>query len=153
MYAPHILPQGCRNSDDGSSWQEPIWPFLVRRYRVNIVQNAVSYKTRVSTDFWFGVFQGYCKEWLGFSFDFVSDSAEELASLLEGYYADIRKKGSMEYKRSSYGAARSAIQCHLGSGQRRINIFNNQAALTRFWMAYSQPKTLPGMSQQSNRKL
>lgn len=95
--------------------------------RVQIVQNAVPHKTRVATDFWVGVFQSYCKNRHGSYFDFDTGAAEELATILEGYYADVRKKDGTEYKKASYGAARSAIQRRLDSSQRHMNIFTDQA--------------------------
>ena len=84
--------------------------------RVQIVQNAGPHKTRAATDFWVGVFQSYCKNRHGSYFDFDTGAAEELATILEGYYADVRKKDRTEYKKASYGAARSAIH---GSAKQR----------------------------------
>ena len=61
----------------------------------------------------------------GSSFDFGNGTLNDLAGLLEGYYTDIRKKDGSEYKKASYVAARSAIQGHLDSVKRDINIFHD----------------------------
>ena len=66
--------------------------------RAQTVKNALPEKTGIATDFWVGIFERYCSERHGLNFNFASGSADELASLLAGYYAEIRKKDGTEYK-------------------------------------------------------
>ena len=66
--------------------------------RAQTVKNALPEKTGIATDFWVGIFERYCSERHGLNFNFASGSADELASLLAGYYTEIRKKDGSESK-------------------------------------------------------
>ena len=87
------------------------------------MREAVPKSTRVVTDYWVGGFEKYCQEHTPpIKVDFETVSASELACVLEGFYADVRRKDGMEYKWNSFLAARGGIQRHLSSIQCGINI-------------------------------
>ena len=50
-----------------------------------------------------------------------------MALLLEGFFADTRRKNGENYKRNSMLAARAAINRHLSSVRPSINIFTDSA--------------------------
>ena len=96
--------------------------------RAALVENAVPKSTRTSTNFWVTQLSTYCEERrLKPPLDFAKNTPEELAMFLEAFYADLQKKDGSEYKRNSYLAARAAIQRHLSSFNRQINIFSDTA--------------------------
>ena len=49
-------------------------------------------------------------------------SEDELVNVLGHFFCSIRKENGEEYKRSGYIAARSAIQRHLDSLERKISL-------------------------------
>ena len=59
----------------------------------------------------------------GPTISFVCSSAEELATVLEKVYAEVRPKKGCEYSRSSNLAARAAVQRHLRVLKRSCNTF------------------------------
>ena len=91
--------------------------------RVKLVNDAVPKKTSESNTCWKRVFDEYCGEAKGKVVDFKTVSAEELASVLESFFVDVRKKNGAEYKKNSLLAARAAIQRLLANEGRKINIF------------------------------
>ena len=70
--------------------------------RLALVREAVPKSTRVATDYWVGVFEKYCQERTPpIKVDFETVSASELACVLEGFYADVRRKDVTDYKESA----------------------------------------------------
>ena len=63
--------------------------------RKEIVDGVVPQKTREANEFWARVFDDYCEE-KGAPVDFTQGSKEELASIVKGFYADMRKKDGDE---------------------------------------------------------
>ena len=76
----------------------------------------------ISTGTWITALSAYCKDK---PVDLATCSEDELAPLLEGFYCDLRRQDGSKYKRSSYLAARSAIQRHLSSLGRPFNIVSS----------------------------
>lgn len=89
--------------------------------RDKLIADAVSKRTVASTNTWITSFEDYCKK-IGEHISYKDTSAEDLASILERYYVDARKQDGSEYRRSSFIAARSAINRHLSAFSRDIDI-------------------------------
>lgn len=95
--------------------------------RAKLVEDAVPAATKRATEFWVRVFLEFCAcrnlPPDGSSFQFEKASRTELASALEMFYADCRKKDGTEYTKNSIMAARGAIQRHLAKLGVRMNVF------------------------------
>ena len=57
--------------------------------------------------------------------DWNSISPNNLATYLEGFYADVRRKDGVAYKKNSMKAGRSALQRQLFNCKRQINIITD----------------------------
>ena len=93
--------------------------------RDKLLRDAVPASTRNATSYWITVFKDFCMaSYIVCNLETVSE--DELANALEHFFCSIRKKNREEYKRSGYIAARSAIQRHLDSLERKINLRNEK---------------------------
>lgn len=91
--------------------------------RSRLVAAAVPKNTQSSTTYWVSMFASYWKEKKSTDFDGKVVSHSDLASVLEGFYADARKKDGSEFKRNSLMAARGALNRHLLSLRADVNLF------------------------------
>ena len=103
---------------------------VVRRHRFDdftesqqetLVAAAVPLKTKQATDFWWGVFQSFCRE-KGISVDVTTISAGALADILKKFYGGLRTKKGETYQATSYLSARAAIQRKLTAANRLFNL-------------------------------
>ena len=75
-------------------------------------------------------------------------SEDKLAKVLEHFFCSIRKKNGEEYKRSGYIAVRSAIQRHLDSLERKINLKGEKfVRCNRVLDAYLKDKKMDGREE------
>ena len=96
--------------------------------RQKTVENAVPVSTKKVTNTWVAALQAYAEE-KSVQLNLTTIPAEDLAGLLEGFYADARRKNGEPYKRNSMLSARAAINRSLSSVQPSINIFKDPAFL------------------------
>ena len=86
-----------------------------------MLEQAVPDATQHATKFWMSVFNWFCHE-IGLTLDLTSCSAVKLDGVLGKFYAGLRTKTGGFYKCSSYLAARTRIQRHLGALNRRLTL-------------------------------
>ena len=91
---------------------------------LQMLTEAGNENTARATSTWLWVVSDYRRE-ESLKISFACCSAEELATFLEKFYAEVKpKKGTgCEYSKSSYLAARAATQRHLRVPKRPFNIF------------------------------
>ena len=86
-----------------------------------LLDSPVPQSTKAVTKFWLSVVADFARD-SKIDLDFETIDEPRLASFLEDFYCSLRRKDGSEYKRSSYLAARGAIQRELNRLNRRINI-------------------------------
>ena len=72
------------------------------------IDASVPETTKVSTDFWLGVFRSFCDQ-QGITIDLKKCSPSEFDAALSQFYVGLRKKNGEMYRKSSYLAARAAL--------------------------------------------
>ena len=101
-----------------------------RRHRFNdftesqqqtLVAAAVPQKTKQATDFWWGVFESFCREKC-VSVDVKTISASALADVLKKFYGGLTTKKGGTYQATSYLSARAAIQRKVTAANRPFNL-------------------------------
>ena len=101
-----------------------------RRHRFNnftesqqqtLVAAAVPQKTKQATDFWWGVFESFCREKC-VSVDVKTISASALADVLKKFYGGLTTKKGGTYQATSYLSARAAIQRKVTTANRPFNL-------------------------------
>ena len=101
-----------------------------RRHRFNdftesqqqtLVAAAVPQKTKQATDFWWGVFESFCREKC-VSVDVKTISASALADVLKKFYGGLTTKKGGTYQATSYLSARAAIQRKVAAANRPFNL-------------------------------
>ena len=90
-----------------------------------LVRDRVPESTRRATDKWLRILQDYLRE-KGVSCDFASVSSQELAQILAELYPELRQQNGQPYSRSSLLGCRAALQRHLNSLGRTINLFRDR---------------------------
>ena len=92
---------------------------------LRIISEGTNGNTARATSTWLRVVSEYREE-KGVGLSFATCTAEELAAFLERFYAEAKPKKHGEYSKSSYLAARAAIQRHLRIVKRPFNIFSDE---------------------------
>ena len=92
---------------------------------LRIISEGTNGNTARATSTWLRVVSEYREE-KGVGLSFATCTAEELAAFLERFYAEVKPKKHGEYSKSSYLAARAAIQRHLRIVKRPFNIFSDE---------------------------
>ena len=93
--------------------------------RAQFVADAVPDNTKCSTKSWVSALQEYSRQVEKSEIDFQSVDGDQLATRLEGFYADARKKDGTKYRRNSLLASRGAINRHWQTFQPTRNIFRD----------------------------
>lgn len=92
-----------------------------------LLEGALNKNTERATTVWLRAVTSFRKE-KGLDLSFATCSAQELSDFLCQFYASVRpQKAGVEYSKSSYLAARAAIQRHLRVLKRPFNIFTDEA--------------------------
>ena len=86
-----------------------------------LFEDATTASTRAATRHWLTVLNDFVVE-MGMQCDLEKISEKDLAGILENFYCSLKRKNGQEYKRSSYLAARGAVQRELNRLDRGINI-------------------------------
>lgn len=86
-----------------------------------LVAAAVPQKTKQATDFWWGVFESFCREKC-MPVDVSTISASALAEILKKFYGGLTTKKGGTYQATSYLSARAAIQRKFTAANRPFNI-------------------------------
>lgn len=94
--------------------------------RERVLQDAVPKSTRKVTSTWVSALTAYAEE-KNKQIDFKTIKPEDLASLLEGFFVDARRKNGEPYKRNSLKSAAASINRHLLSVQPEVNLFQHHA--------------------------
>ena len=92
---------------------------------LRIISEGTNGNTARATSTWLRVVSEYREE-KGVGLSFATCTAEELAAFLERFYAEVKPKKQGECSKSSYLAARAAIQRHLRIVKRPFNIFSDE---------------------------
>lgn len=92
--------------------------------RQRLIDDAASKKTIAATKTWLRTFQQYCQA-SNNPCDLQEAASSQIASTLEKFYADVRKEDGQQYRRASMLAARSALNRHLQSIERKVNIISD----------------------------
>ena len=95
--------------------------FLSEEEKAALIEKVTPQSTKSATKFWVRVVCDFARE-KGIPLDFVTIDEGQLARLLEDFYCSLRRKDGPEYKRSSYLAARGAVQRESNRLERTINI-------------------------------
>ena len=106
---------------EGSTSCAPRFSSFSEEEKAALIEKVTPQSTKSATKFWVRVVCDFACE-KGISFDFATIEEGQLARLLEDFYCSLRKKDGTEYKRSSYLAARGAVQRELNRLERNINI-------------------------------
>ena len=106
---------------EGSTSCAPRFSSFSEEEKAALIEKVTPQSTKSATKFWVRVVCDFARE-KGISFDFATIEEGQLARLLEDFYCSLRKKDGTEYKRSSYLAARGAVQHELNRLERNINI-------------------------------
>ena len=106
---------------EGSTFCAPRFSSFSEEEKAALIEKVTPQSTKSATKFWVRVVCDFARE-KGISFDFATIEEGQLARLLEDFYCSLRKKDGTEYKRSSYLAARGAVQRELNRLERNINI-------------------------------
>ena len=105
----------------GSTSCAPRFSSFSEEEKAALIEKVTPQSTKSATKFWVRVVCDFARK-KGISFDFATIEEGQLARLLEDFYCSLRKKDGTEYKRSSYLAARGAVQRELNRLERNINI-------------------------------
>ena len=112
--------------------------------RDKLLGDAVPASTRDGPSSWITVFRDFCMA-SSIVCNLETVSEDELANVLEHFFCSIRKKNREEYKRSGYVAARSVIQRHLDSLEKKINLRGEKfVRCNRVLDAYLKEKKMDG---------
>ena len=106
---------------EGSTSCAPRFSSFSEEEKAALIEKVTPQSTKSATKFWVRVVCDFARE-KGISFDFATIEEGQLARLLEDFYCSLRKKDGTEYKRSSYLAARGAVQRELNRLEWNINI-------------------------------
>ena len=106
---------------EGSTSYAPRFSSFSEEEKAALIEKVTPQSTKSATKFWVRVVCDFARE-KGISFDFATIEEGQLARLLEDFSCSLRKKDGTEYKRSSYLAARGAVQRELNRLERNINI-------------------------------
>ena len=106
---------------EGSTSCAPRFSSFSEEEKAALIEKVTPQSTKSAIKFWERVVCDFARE-KGISFDFATIEEGQLARLLEDFYCSLRKKDGTEYKRSSYLAARGAVQRELNRLERNINI-------------------------------
>ena len=106
---------------EGSTSCAPRFSSFSEEEKAALIEKVTPQSTKSATKFWVRVVCDFARE-KGISFDFATIEEGQLARLLEDFYCSLRKKDGTEYKRSSYLAARGAVQRELNRLERNINL-------------------------------
>ena len=105
----------------------------------SLLKSRVPKTTVVATDFWMKILLSYITEKKR-TVKLDTSPITDVATLLEPFYVDLRKKDGSLYKRASYLAARAAIHQYLSSVRANVNTYTSPARssrrVTRSWMVY-----------------
>ena len=93
------------------------------------VEATVAENTRKANDQWLRCFQQCCAE-KKISIDLCSSSVEEIASVLERFYLEVRKQGGEPYGRSTLLCCRAALGRVITGAGRQVNIMQDAAFTT-----------------------
>ena len=94
---------------------------LSEREEAVLVDSAVPANTKSATNFWWSVFESFCRE-KRLSVDIASITASAFAEVLKKFYGGLKTKKGGTYQASSYTSARAAIQRKLFSAKRPFNL-------------------------------
>lgn len=99
--------------------------------RQKLIDHAVPQKTAVANAFWKRTLDDYCCSCpdIKKAIDFKTVEAESLASILERFFVDARRKDGQPYKKNSLKAVRGAVQRLLVAENRKINVFTDREFL------------------------
>ena len=86
-----------------------------------LVAAAVPQRTKQATDFWWSVFESFCRKEC-VSVDVKTISASALADVLKKFYGGQRTKKGGTYQATSYLSARAAIQRKVTAANRPFNL-------------------------------
>ena len=92
--------------------------------RQKLIDDALPKKTAQANAFWKRVLDEYCEK-NSITMDFKTVSAEDLASVMERFLVDVRRKDGQRYKKNSLKAVRGAVQRLLVAENRTINVFTD----------------------------
>ena len=106
---------------EGSTSCAPRFSSLSEEEKAALIEKVTPQSTKSATKFWVRVVCDFARE-KGIPLDFATIDEGQLARLLEDFYCSLRRKDGSEYKRSSYLAARGAVQRELNRLERTINI-------------------------------
>lgn len=91
-----------------------------------IIEERHPLETKRATEKWCKVFKDYATE-KNLAIDLSICSPEELSNVLAHFYMEVRRQDGQPYQRNSLLSCRGAIQRHLASLDRTINIFKDKA--------------------------